>query len=162
MELSYHWPNFAEMTTPSATSPIKELNGDGHKPSQQHSKNSRTPYQVTLIEIIWNWSEHEASGRCRTEWPRGWFSCRRNPKDGKPSSELAITLQKSKNGIPRSTARPLPSVGLANAATSTWSEVHSSLKLTTSPWFRSSIPSTEDPPWDLNAGCSTCNNFTTY
>ena len=70
MELSYHWPNFAERTTPYATSPIKELNGDGHKPREQHSKNSRTHYQVTLIEIIWNWSEYEASGRCRTKWPR--------------------------------------------------------------------------------------------
>ena len=40
MELSYHWPNFAEMTTPYATSPNKELNGDGHKPREQHSKNS--------------------------------------------------------------------------------------------------------------------------
>ena len=29
-------------------SPTEELNGDGHKPSKQHPKNSRTQYQVTL------------------------------------------------------------------------------------------------------------------
>ena len=38
---------FGKGNTPCTTSPIKEPNGNGHKPSKQHLRNPRTHYQVT-------------------------------------------------------------------------------------------------------------------